>query len=272
MYFYPLFIKSNDLRLPGNISYFFKAKENHFLPEVFDNYLLNTDLQPYSVLKGDNYRKQLLSSGEKITVKDFGAGSHKMKSPVRFVSDIVKISGSKPEFGHFYQKLIQYFEISNILELGTSAGIGTMYLSTATESVKVTGIEACPQTCSFLSDKLKENGIGNVSLINNDFDSVFDSDLLAFNKFDMVFIDGNHRGSSLLKYFDLLQAKYVKDKYVVIVDDINWSKDMYRAWKKITGTDNSKTYLNLFRCGVILSGYDLPGGKFSINFVNNQSM
>ncbi len=258
------------MRLPGNISYFFKIKKNYLLPEYFDDYLLNLDIQPYSVLFGDDNRQELLESKEIIEMSDFGAGSHKLKSPKRFVSDIASISGSKPKFGSFYQKLIQQFKITDVLELGTSVGIGTVYLSTATKTIKLTGIEACKQTCSFLAQRLKERKIDNVKLINNDFDSVFEQGLLGLQKFDLIFIDGNHKGKYLLKYFDILKAKYVKDKYVVIVDDINWSRDMCLAWKKITLMDNTKTYLNLFRCGVIVYGFDLPAGNFSINFVNNQ--
>jgi hypothetical protein len=43
---------------------------------------------------------------------------------------------------------------------------------------------------------------------------------------------------------------------------------MFAAWEKIVESA-SDTYLDLFRCGIILSGYDLPKGLFSINFVKN---
>jgi predicted O-methyltransferase YrrM len=214
----------------------------------------------------------MLASTEKISMTDFGAGSQKMKSNQRNVSDVAKISGSIPECGMFYQKLIQHFNLTEILEMGTSVGIGTVYLSTASKTIQVTGIEACPQTYLFLKENLIAEGISNVTLINKDFDSVFAEGTLGEKKFDFVFIDGNHNGESLLKYYKILQKKYLQSKYVIIIDDINWTQDMYKAWKLICEMDHSKTYLNLFRLGVVFSGFELPAGNFPINFVNNQSI
>jgi predicted O-methyltransferase YrrM len=84
--------------------------------------------------------------------------------------------------------------------MGTSVGIGTFYLSQAAPDVKLIGIEACPQTADFLKHKLAKHKISNVEIINDDFDSVFAKETLAQNHFDLVYIDGNHRGEALLKY------------------------------------------------------------------------
>jgi predicted O-methyltransferase YrrM len=260
------------LKFPGNISYLLKQKKNHLLPEIFNDYLLNIDLAPYTVIEGKDYRLKMLASADKICMTDFGAGSRKMKNNQRNVSDVAKISGTIPEFGMFYQKLIQYYNLTDILEMGTSVGIGTVYFSTASKSTYVTGIEACPQTYLFLKENLTAEGISNVNLINKDFDSVFAEGTLGERKFDFVFIDGNHIGESLLKYYEILQMKYLQPKYVIIIDDINWTLDMYKAWKIICGMDNTKTYLNFYRFGVVFSGFELPVGNFPINFVNHQTI
>jgi predicted O-methyltransferase YrrM len=258
------------LKLPGNISYLFKLKKNHLLPQNFDDYLLNIDLKPYSILEPDYYRKKLLNSKDKIVMSDFGAGSNKFKSNERIVGEVASISGTSSEFGLFYHKIVQEFRITKILELGTSVGIATNYFATASKSVKVTGIEACRQTCEFLCRKLEKLNITNVEIVNNDFDSVFDNNLLGDTKFDLVFIDGNHRGSAVLKYYEILLEKNINSPSIIIVDDINWSRDMHNAWEKIVNMDKSKTYLNLFRSGLVFSGYDMPTGEYPINFVNNQ--
>lgn len=258
------------MRLPGNISYFLKPKRNRLLPDYFDDYLLNTDLKPYSVLNPDYYHKKLINSKYKINVSDFGAGSNKFKSDQRIVSDIASISGTNLNFGLFYHKLIQQFNITNILELGTSVGIGTMYMATASNAVKLTGIEACPETCEFLTRKLEKANIRNVNLINDDFDSVFDKNLLSDQKFDMIFIDGNHKGEALLKYYEIILKKHLNPSNIVIVDDINWSRDMYLAWKTIVNKDRNKTYINLYRTGFVFTGYNLPKGAYPINFVKNR--
>jgi len=253
------------MRLPANIGYLFKSKKNHLLPDVFNDYILDMSVGHYACYDAENYRHELLKCDSKLQITDFGAGSHKLGNKTRIVKDIAAVSGTKPEFGMFFTKLINAFGVKNILEMGTSVGIGTFYLSQAAPEIGLIGIEACPQTADFLKNKLVENKISNVEIINDDFDSVFEKGVLAQNHFDLVYIDGNHRGEALLKYYEILKSKYLNKQHIIIADDINWSKDMFAAWKRITSSATD-TYLDLFRCGIILSGYDLPQGLFSINF------
>lgn len=256
------------MRLPANIGYLFKVNKNHLLPDVFSNYILDMSISHYACSDAEKYRRELLDSNYDLHIVDFGAGSHKLGNKTRKVRDVAAVSGTKPAFGMLFIKLINSFGIKNILELGTSVGIGTFYLSQSAPEVRLTGIEACPQTAAFLQNKFAEYQISNVEIINDDFDSVFEKDTLPHNHFDLVYIDGNHRGEALLRYYEILKSKYLSKQHIIIADDINWSRDMYRAWKKITSS-TAETYLDLFRCGVILSGYELPKGLFSINFVKN---
>jgi predicted O-methyltransferase YrrM len=258
------------MRLPANIGYFFKSKKNHLLPDVFNDYILDMSVGNYACRDAENYRNDLLKCDSKLQITDFGAGSHKLGNKTRIIKDIAAVSGTKPEFGMFFIKLINSFGIKNILEMGTSVGIGTFYLSQAAPGISLTGIEACPQTADFVKHKLAENKISNVEIINDDFDSVFAKETLPQNHFDLVYIDGNHRGEALLKYYEILRSKYLSKQHIIIADDINWSRDMFAAWEKIVESA-SDTYLDLFRCGIILSGYELPKGLFSINFVKNWS-
>ena len=258
------------VNFPGNIFYFVKKKKNNLLPNFFSDSLLDCRLLPYSSITPNNYRKALLKSNELIEVADFGAGSRKFKNTKRFINKIAAVSGTKHKFGVFYQKLIKHFDIIDILELGTSLGIGTMYLACANTNVNVTTIDACPQTCNFTKNQFNTNKIGNVKIINAEFDKLFEKKILLEKTFDLVFIDGNHKGDKLIEYFEILKKTHLKDKYIIIADDINWSRDMYQSWKKICSLDPDATYFNLYRCGIIFKNHALPKGIFPIKFVNNK--
>lgn len=257
------------MHLPANISYFFRVKKNYLLPDIFNDYILNKSISHNGCEDAENYRKHLLKCETTINIADFGAGSHKLGKSTRLIKNIASVSGTKPEFGLFFQKLISSFDIKDVLEMGTSVGIGTSYLSQASAEIKLTGIEACSETAEFHRNKLVEFNIDNVKIINDTFESVFESKLLAGQKFDLVFIDGNHRGKYLLEYYHILTQQYCKKPFIIIADDINWSRDMYKAWKTIVNSGKN-TYLDLYRCGVVMSGYELPVGLFTLNFVNNQ--
>ena len=125
-------------------------------------------------------------------------------------------------------------------------------------------------TFEFTKSQFKSREIENVEFINDNFDSVFDKGLLKNQKFDLCFIDGNHNSVSLLKYLKYLETNLMAEKCIFIIDDINWSLDMYRGWKQIVKTHADCLSLNLFKLGVVFKNFDYPSGYFSINFVNNR--
>ena len=48
----------------------------------------------------------------------------------------------------------------------------------------------------------------------------------------MIFIDGNHRKEPLLDYFEKM-AEISDNNTVIIIDDINYSREMEEAWNEI---------------------------------------
>lgn len=254
-----------------NLEYFLRKKKNSIFSDDFIvNVLDLTKVEHYSE-KALKYYSELLKSNETIIQNDFGAGSRKFKSNHRKVADIAKISGTKPQYGIFYQKLISYFGFKRVIEFGTSLGIACAYFSSVFSDSEVVSVEACPNTVEFASNKLKNNDFNNITLINKSFDDFFNENNYYQKYFDFAFIDGNHRKLAVLSYLDKLKVAFLKDVNIVVIDDINWSLDMHSAWKEIVKNNKNSTCLNLFRCGVVISGFDLPRGEFCLNFVKKPS-
>ena len=66
-----------------------------------------------------------------LNVEDFGAGSAISKSDRRSVASIAKNSSKSKKYGQLLYRMVNYYEPGTILELGTSLGITTSYLSLA---------------------------------------------------------------------------------------------------------------------------------------------
>ncbi|MDD2635539.1 MAG: class I SAM-dependent methyltransferase [Bacteroidales bacterium] len=244
-------------------------KNNSVGMGVFENYILNQYLTTYSALSVEEYRNELLSNHNLIKIFDCGTGSKKLKSPKRIISKIAKTSAAEKKHGVLFQKIVRKYAVKSVLELGTSLGIGTMYFALANKNIKVTSIEACPETYKFTKTQFAQKGVRNVDFINNDFDSVFDNNELAGQKFDLIYIDGNHNSKSLIKYYDYLNENHASDKCIYIIDDINWSADMYRGWKNLCNKNIDAFNANIFRIGLIIKNYkELPKGDFYLKFVN----
>lgn len=242
------------MKLPGNISYLLRSKENEKLPDIFNEFILDSMFQMSGFIDCCEYRLNMLADGTELNVTDFGTG----KSGMRKVKQIARKSSTEPRYGGVIQKIIDAFKVERILELGTSVGVGTMFLARTNAKVEVTTVEGCPETSKFAKSEFAKRKIANVNFINDNFDHLFASNVLKGQHFDLAFIDGNHTSEATIRYFDNVIKRYSSKKSIIIVDDINWSRDMYRAWKEISAKMQDSLRLNLFRMGIIFCGYGMP--------------
>lgn len=231
-----------------------RSKENEKLPDVFNEFILDSMFQMSSFVDCCEYRLNMLADDTMLNVRDFGTGN----SGQRKVKDIARRSSTDVRYGGVMQKIIDAFKVESILELGTSVGIGTMFLARTNAKAEVTTVEGCPETSKFAKSEFAKRKIANVNFINDDFDHLFASNALKDQHFDLAFIDGNHTSEATIRYFDNIIKRYNNKKSIIIVDDINWSRDMYDAWKEISSRMPDSLRVNLFRMGIIFSGYDFP--------------
>src|SRR6186713_2428216 len=81
--------------------------------------------------KVEALRNQLLNDNTVLEVEDFGAGSVIDKKSKRSISSIAKNAAKPKKFGQLLFRMIKHYQPANILELGTSLGITSSYLSLA---------------------------------------------------------------------------------------------------------------------------------------------
>ena len=166
------------------------------------------------------YRSVLNNSKSVISVKDLGAGSRVLKSNTRSISDISKKAGITQHRAKLLYRIVNYFKPSSILELGTSLGISTCAISLGKSNAQITTIEGCLETASVAKKQFKNFNLNNINLIVNEFDKELNN--LKSQKFDLIYIDGNHQKEATINYFNTL-LNTVNNDSVVILDDIHWS-------------------------------------------------
>jgi len=114
------------------------------------------------------------------------------------------------------------------LELGTSLGLGTMAMSIVNPSSKIMTLEGCLNTSKLAQRYFDEFKLKNIQLQNATFEDFFNSN--SSEKYDFVFIDGNHSKEHTIRYFNILLDKINKDS-ILIFDDIHWNAEMTEAWQ-----------------------------------------
>lgn len=185
-----------------------------------------------------------------IPITDFGAGSRLNLSQERKVSAIAKSSLKPKKYSQLLFRMVNYFQPSFVLELGTSLGITSSYLASGNNNAKVITMEGSPHVAAIARKNFEWLQLKNISVIEGNFDETLPKLISSTQTADFVFIDGNHRKEPTIRYFEQLLPK-ISNNSIFIFDDIHWSKEMEEAWETIKQHNAVTLSIDLFFIGII---------------------
>lgn len=186
-----------------------------------------------------------------LEINDFGAGTRSSTGrSLRSVSDIAKISTADDSQAQYLFQLASYLKPKAILELGTNLGWTTMHFASACPHAKIETIEGSESLYQFSTARFKELEMRNITSHLSEFGALLRKENWSENKFDLVYLDGNHRKQPTLEYCHLLQNN-LSPNAVIIVDDIYWSKEMTEAWKELIEMPPYSLTIDCFYFGLL---------------------
>ena len=193
-----------------------------------------------------DYRKELFKNKETIKVEDFKKGSRVFKSNERQISAIAKNTGISWKRSKLLYRLCAYLNSNHSIELGTSVGLATASLASYSKN-KVLSLEACPNTAAIAKKYLQKHAFKNVQIEVQKFEEMLPK---IQQKYDLVYMDGNHTYDATLKNFELL-LPLTHNNSIFIFDDIYWSPDMQKAWKEIQQHPDVRLTIDTFYWGLV---------------------
>jgi predicted O-methyltransferase YrrM len=238
-----------------------KAYTNHWLhvvdehsihsPFFFDFYInvLKAEIDHAPLRKIEELREKLLQNNLEINVTDFGAGSSHFTSENRTISKIAATSLSPQTHCELYFRILKFVEAENVVELGTSLGITSLYLA-AQKGVHVTTFEGSKALASIALTNFESFTARNIKLIEGNIDSTLPDFLQDPTKINFALVDANHRYGPLLRYFTGL-CKRMDDKGIMVIDDIHHTPEMEKAWEELKKHELVHSSVDLFRCGLL---------------------
>ena len=206
-------------------------------------------------------RNGLKADHRRITVTDFGSGAG--RPPERKISDIARKSLAPPRRSGLLTGLVKHFESKGIVELGTSLGTNTLYLS-ALPGVVVNTFEGCPETAKIASGIFEREGRTNVRVHVGDIGKTLPP-FIRKEKPDMVYFDANHRYLPTIEYFEICLDR-AHDKSVFIFDDIHLSRGMDKAWNEIKKNTQVTLSIDCFHFGLLLFDPMLAKRDYVLSF------
>ena len=238
------------------ISYLWKASNGHghgvHSPFVFAfiKNVLNTKSKGPSIDAIELYRQRLLNNQKEINILDLGAGADPKGNKSRTIAQIAKGALKPKKYSSLLSRIVKYYQPSQVLEMGTSLGITTCYLAHGVPNASVVTMEGAPTVAHEALTTFKNLGFQNIQLIEGNFDQSLPNYLQSVSTIGIAYVDGNHRYTPTMQYFNLLLAK--SDEHsIFIFDDIHWSSEMEKAWAEIKADARVSLTIDLFYIGIV---------------------
>ncbi len=234
-------------RLFSYIRYYLRAENGMYIhsPFVFEWHQSLIEKIPFESLRIiENYRNQLSTSEESISLTKEKTGK------VVKISSRYRNTSISPKFGSVLYKTSKYLSANSFIELGTSLGVSTLYLALSSERIKGTSIDYMATAIQFVSKKFEEIPIENVKLIEGSFEDKLPELISTDSLLDIVFIDGDHSFEATVFNTKSFIPK-MSHNSVIILDDIRWSIEMYRAWETLRKLETFTYTIDYGRIGLL---------------------
>jgi predicted O-methyltransferase YrrM len=217
----------------------------HFITKVLND---KKHYKEYKTVEG--LRKKMLKDETVLNIRDFGAGSSITKTNQRTIASIAKNAAKPKKFGQLLYRMVKTYQPETILELGTSLGITTSYLSLAKPDARLITMEGANGVATTARKNLQNLKLINYSLLEGNFDDTLATAIGQLSSVNFAFIDGNHRQQPTENYFHQLLSKINNDS-ILIFDDIHWSREMEAAWDTIKCHPSTRCTIDLFFIGIV---------------------
>lgn len=198
----------------------------------------------------ETYRRSLLRDHTLLEIEDFGAGTVSRLQNKRSVSSIARNSVKHQRYAALLYRLGHFLKARQILELGTSLGVTTMYLAAVSSAENVVTMEGSPAVADLAEAAFNTRGLSRLKLIRGNFDDQLPQLLKTMPEIDLAYVDGNHRKMPTLNYFNQL-LPLMTNEGCLVFDDIHWSREMEQAWAEICADHRVTLSIDLFSIGLV---------------------
>ncbi len=216
----------------------------------FVRFVFLDDRVYYSFRGIEMLRALLLKNKYRIRIMDFGAGSRANPAQWREVRNIVRYGAVPARVGRLLFRAVLFVRPGNVLEMGTSLGISTLYLRLAGARKPFITMEGCPDTAAEARNNLVRMGCGDVEVVVGPFSRMLPEVLRRYEQLDFLYLDGDHREGSSYAYF-LSCLEKAGPQSVFVIADIHWSDEMEAAWARMQAHPRVCASLDNFHLGFL---------------------
>lgn len=216
----------------------------------------------YSFYDIELIRKQLHFRDNIITYPD---RQQKGVLRSRTVGEIVEREAIKPKHGALLFRLTNYFKSKNILQLGPSMGLSTLYLTSYATGLKCIALENIPEFASIAQivfDKATRNPI---DLRTGSYKELLPQALKDIKHLDFVFFNTLYEQQNNIWLFNEC-VKQVHNETIFVFEGIKASCKMREFWKEVCSHPEVTVTVDLYSMGIVFFNKKLHKRDYIVYF------
>lgn len=161
-------------------------------------------------------------------------------------------------------RLINRFKPKTVLEIGTSWGISTLYMSAPYSGIRQICIEP-DEVVAALTKEVLQNASSGVRLISGSFSSLPQKEIKALSPVDFVLI---HASRNALPVEDTIRqiSPFLSTEAVVVVDGIRRNDNRQQEWSRAIGYQGVTVSMDLYDIGLLFFYPKLNKQHYIVSF------
>jgi predicted O-methyltransferase YrrM len=252
-------------QIKSRLNFLLKSSNQHGIhsPFVYDLitkcFYDKTPFSAYHNLKA--LRNKLIYNQDLVKIKHYSEASKVFQSNHQKISTIVKGEGSSYKKQKQLYRITNYFKPKNVLELGTSVGLGSAAMAIASNNSIIKTVEVNKNISDIAKKVFKSYQLKNIQIDTSSFKDFFKKS--NYENLDLVYLDGTCDKESTIENFNSL-LKHSHNESVFIINNIYWSKEMTEAWNIIKNQKEITVSIDTFYWGFLFFRKEQPKQHFTI--------
>lgn len=183
----------------------------------------------------------------------------------RSIGEIVKREAIRPKHGALLFRLTNYFKSKNILQIGTTMGLSTLYLTSYATGLRCIALENVPEFATIARQAFAKEGRNPIDLRIGNYKDLLPQALHDINSLDFVFFNTLYEQHNNLWLFNECM-KYAHNDTVFVFEGIKASRKMRELWEEICACPEVTVTLDLYSLGIVLFNKKLHKRDYIVYF------
>lgn len=182
-----------------------------------------------------------------------------------YISDITEKETQTSNYGALLFRLMNFFKFESVLQIGCSTGVISLYLATYSPTKNNCFLlEERIGLLNFVKDFCVIHHLDKVHIFEGNYEESIKKIHSCTNSIDLIFI--NQPGECEAEKIMLLCEPFIKNKSILIFNDIHKNKEIKKLWQEIRSHKEIRLSIDLYSIGLAFFDEKVPKKHYKAYF------